>query len=318
MPPLIQMERVILRDHIVGWGLLGLLVKQGITLHEALLALEGEIRDPRARPLFRELILKCEETAGAVPSDFKAELIPPSTLSLIALGWSVGILDSYAPRAASLLELRLNSNATLPEDRRALWFGYFKILFDAGLPMVRLLEILQEELNFEEYRLVLADLRDSVAKGESLVPIFARHKSLFSDGWLAAFTQCEQTGDPAVVIEFIQNLLAKEARPQLPRSNVNREKISFYGALATHFSAQMPFMDSFTKAFERLSPGEFRNRWQGILSEIGKADVDPAQTISTHGLSLIEVVFLRAGLFAGTLDQTTQDLCKALALCELD
>ncbi len=312
------MEKLRLRDHIVGWGLLGLCCKQGITTHESVSLLESQICDPKLRPIFLELILECEKNFGSLPLDFKNNLIPPSAAQLMALGWSVGCLDLYAPMVTSLLKLRLSLNSSHQDHRRLIWLGYFKVLYEAHLSLHSIFYVLKTELNFEEYDEVLLELNQRLTQEEALLDVFANFPQLFDVQWISEFNLSKQASDPEAFSSYINKFPNPDVNLSLSYSNKNLQKILFYETLASAFTNEIPFLSAFSKALEQLSEGDLRNQWQNIISAMTIPGSDPVEALQNNGISSLEFAFLRSGLYSGSLDRSLLDLSKALKLCELE
>lgn len=309
------MEEKTLCAHMVGWGLVSLCLKQGITLSEALLVAEDEVDDPRVRPLFAEYIAKCEETLGQVPEDFQEDLTPLSARELVALGWSTGMLDIYADKVHQLLRLRLDADMNHPRHSQLLWTEYFVELISSGLPVLRVIGVLEKELDIAEYRDFLGELRHEVTERRPLGPFFDRWREMMGDDLADAIIHLEQTGDLEMAERTLNELRAevRVIEPSHPRSFA--EQIEFYTRTAAALESGGNIAEVFERELARLPPSPFREQWQVVMSAEFEVEA-MSKTMERAGLGLKDRFFLCGGLNAGILDQALRALSDAYRLCE--
>jgi type IV pilus assembly protein PilC len=74
-------------------------------------------------------------------------------------------------------------------------FAYkFAGMYAAGLPILRCLEVLEQQTESQVFRQIVGDVREAVATGSSLKDAFGRHKGVFSDFFLGMIEAGEVGG----------------------------------------------------------------------------------------------------------------------------
>ena len=61
-----------------------------------------------------------------------------------------------------------------------LFIKQFRTLFQASIPIVGLLRILEEQTEDKKFKQVILEIHDDVQEGASLYKAFSKHKSIFS------------------------------------------------------------------------------------------------------------------------------------------
>jgi type IV pilus assembly protein PilC len=108
-------------------------------------------------------------------------------------------------------------------------FAYkFAGMYSAGLPILRCLETLEQQMDNQAFRRILTDVRENVGTGSSLKAAFGGHKGVFSDFFLGMIEAGELGGKLDETLEMTAAYLEKQA-------NLNQKvKSAFaYPALVT-------------------------------------------------------------------------------------
>jgi type IV pilus assembly protein PilC len=89
-------------------------------------------------------------------------------------------------------------------------FAYkFASMYSAGLPLVRCLDALVEQVNNRALKSVLADVRQRVETGSSLKSAFEPHRGVFSDFFLGMIDAGESAGKLSTALEMSAQYLEK-------------------------------------------------------------------------------------------------------------
>lgn len=86
----------------------------------------------------------------------------------------------------------------------------FRTLVNAGVPLVQILGILQEQTEHKGLKKALGDITQRISEGESLHSAFERHPSYFSSLYCSMLEAGERSGSLAEVLESLSLLLSHE------------------------------------------------------------------------------------------------------------
>ncbi|MGD0552507.1 MAG: type II secretion system F family protein [Sedimentisphaerales bacterium] len=90
-------------------------------------------------------------------------------------------------------------------------FAYkFAGMYSAGLPILRCLETLEQQVDNPAFKSILTEVKDDVGAGASLRAAFAKHKSVFSDFFLGMVEAGELGGKLGETLEMTASYLEKQ------------------------------------------------------------------------------------------------------------
>jgi len=90
-------------------------------------------------------------------------------------------------------------------------FAYkFAGMYSAGLPILRCLETLEQQVDNPAFKVVLTEVKDDVGAGASLKAAFAKHKGVFSDFFLGMVEAGELGGKLGETLEMTASYLEKQ------------------------------------------------------------------------------------------------------------
>jgi type IV pilus assembly protein PilC len=85
----------------------------------------------------------------------------------------------------------------------------FACMYSAGLPLVRCLESLQEQVGNQTFKNIIADVHQQVEKGSSLKDAFEPHRKVFGDFFLGMIEAGETAGELARALDMSARYLEK-------------------------------------------------------------------------------------------------------------
>ena len=90
-------------------------------------------------------------------------------------------------------------------------FAYkFACMYSAGLPILRCLETLEQQVDNSAFKSILSEVKDDVGAGASLRAAFAKHKGVFSDFFLGMVEAGELGGKLGETFEMTASYLEKQ------------------------------------------------------------------------------------------------------------
>jgi type IV pilus assembly protein PilC len=154
-------------------------------------------------------------------------------------------------RLPSLAQLRAGMRAIKPRDL-ILFTKQFSTMLRAGMPVLRLLQVLEQQTENQRLRRVTQDILERVQRGESLHASFGAHPKVFSALYANMINAGETSGALPEVLERLTRILQHEDKVRSDVRAACRYPMIVVIMLAVAFFVLLTFViPKFAKLFEK-------------------------------------------------------------------
>jgi type IV pilus assembly protein PilC len=154
-------------------------------------------------------------------------------------------------RLPSLAQLRAAVRAIKPRDL-ILFTKQFSTMLRAGMPVLRLLQVLEEQTENQRLRRITRDILERVQRGESLHAAFGAHPKVFSPLYANMINAGETSGALPEVLERLTRILQHEHKVRSDVRAACRYPMIVVIMLAVAFFVLLTFViPKFARLFEK-------------------------------------------------------------------
>jgi type II secretory pathway component PulF len=151
------------------------------------------------------------ETGATVTGEIEADSLESANSMLASRGF---IPTRVRPEQAALSGLQLSSIresfTSIKAPELILFTKQFKTMIDAGVAMMNLLAILEEQTENTKLRRILATMHQDIKEGASLHEAFSKHKKVFSPLYCSMIRAGEASGALPEVLERLIYIIEHE------------------------------------------------------------------------------------------------------------
>lgn len=137
---------------------------------------------------------------------------------------------------------KTKSFGKLDPQELILFTKQFRTLFQAGIPIVGLLRILEEQTEDKKFKQVILEIHDDVQEGASLYKAFSKHKSIFSPLYCSMLHAGETSGALPEVMDRLSYLLDHEHKVKQDIKSALQYPIIVLAALGIAFFVLLTFV----------------------------------------------------------------------------